>query len=225
MLTAECLVFKDSFPAAWAAELGPKAKLYRFLFALSRITTMWVMSSRLCKKLEGAVFPVEDKSLEDGINNPVHAFHVDKADHGPGSASDFHEATLDNVGGPQLTPQMLRKVEEAQQLRQVLLQLANHGGIGLPPSRGKTAAGRLCFFAAARQIDRLSLTLDLVIVGLTYLLQNIAHLVYPAALMQRPRIDRRNGCRQTRTAIGHNQLQVLALQPAPVQILEQSFPV
>ena len=41
MLTAECLVFKDSFPAAWAAELGPKAKLYRFLFALSRITTMW----------------------------------------------------------------------------------------------------------------------------------------------------------------------------------------
>src|SRR6478672_12248055 len=184
-----------------------------------------VMSSRLCKKLEGAVFPVEVEALEDRVNNSIHALYVDEADHGPGSPPHFHKAAFDDVGGPQLTPQMLGKVEKTQQFRQVTLQLANHGGIGLPPSRGKTAAGRLCFFAAARQIDGLSVTLDLVIVGFTYLLQNIAHLVYPAALMQRPRIDRRNSCRQTRTAIGHNQLQVLALQPAPVQILQQSFPV
>jgi hypothetical protein len=58
-------------------------------------------------------------------------------------ASDFHEATLDNVGVPQLTPQMLRKVEEAQQLRQVFLQLAHHGGIRLSPARSKTPAGLL----------------------------------------------------------------------------------
>jgi hypothetical protein len=105
-----------------------------------------VMSSRLCKKLEGAVFPVEIEPL----NNSVHALHVDKTDHEPGSPPHFHKAAFDDVGGPQLTPQMLGKVEKTQQFRQILLQLANHGRIGLPPSRSKTAAGRLCFFATAR---------------------------------------------------------------------------
>ena len=30
------------------------------------------MSSCLCKKLEGAVFPFQVKSLEDGVDNAVH---------------------------------------------------------------------------------------------------------------------------------------------------------
>ena len=80
-----------------------------------------VMSSRLCKKLEGAVFPVEVEPLEDRVNNSIHALHVDKADHGPGSAPDFHKATLNDVSGAQLAPQMLGKAIETQQLRQVLL--------------------------------------------------------------------------------------------------------
>jgi hypothetical protein len=37
-----------------------------------------VMSSRLCKSLEGAVFPFQVKSLEDGINDAVHTSHVEK---------------------------------------------------------------------------------------------------------------------------------------------------
>jgi hypothetical protein len=63
------------------------------------------MSSCLCKKLEGAVFPFQVESLEDGVNDSVHALHVHKANHGPGAAPDFHEAALDDVGGPQLLPQ------------------------------------------------------------------------------------------------------------------------
>jgi len=79
------------------------------------------MSSRLCKKLEGAVFPVEVESLEDRVNNSIHALHVDEADHGSGSPPDFHKAALDDVGGPQLAPQMLGKAIETQQLWQIPL--------------------------------------------------------------------------------------------------------
>jgi hypothetical protein len=41
-----------------------------------------VMSSRLSKKVEGAVFPFQVESLEDGVEDAVHAFYVDEADHG-----------------------------------------------------------------------------------------------------------------------------------------------
>jgi len=37
--------------------------------------------------------------LENGIDDPVHTLDVDEADHGPGTASDFHEAALNDVGG------------------------------------------------------------------------------------------------------------------------------
>jgi len=74
------------------------------------------MSSCLCKKLEGAIFPFQVESLENGVNDSIHALSVHKANHGSGAAPHFHEAALDNVGGPQLTLQMLGEVEEAQQL-------------------------------------------------------------------------------------------------------------
>src|ERR1700740_1479799 len=80
-------------------------------------TLQRVMSSCLCKKLEGAVFPFQVKSLKDGVDDPVHAFHVDEADHGPGAAPDFHEAALDDVGGAQALPQVLGKAIKGQQLR------------------------------------------------------------------------------------------------------------
>ena len=54
------------------------------------------MSSGLCKKLEGAVFPFQVESLEDGVDDSVDAFYVDKADHGSSSAAHFHEAALDD---------------------------------------------------------------------------------------------------------------------------------
>jgi hypothetical protein len=58
-----------------------------------------VMSSCLCKKLEGAIFPFQIESLENGVNDSVHALHVHKANHGPGAAPDFHKAALDDVSG------------------------------------------------------------------------------------------------------------------------------
>jgi len=65
-----------------------------------------VMSSGLCKKLEGAVFPFQVESLEDGIDDAVHAGHVDETHHGPGSSANLHEAAFDDVGGTHLLPQV-----------------------------------------------------------------------------------------------------------------------
>jgi hypothetical protein len=58
-----------------------------------------VMSSCLCKRLEAAIFPFQVESLENGVNDSIHALHVHKANHGQGAAPDFHEAALNDVGG------------------------------------------------------------------------------------------------------------------------------
>jgi hypothetical protein len=42
--------------------------------------------------VEGAGFPFQVKSLEDGVDDSVDAFYVDKANHGPGAAADFDKA-------------------------------------------------------------------------------------------------------------------------------------
>ena len=55
-------------------------------------------SGRLCKNAEGAGFPFQVESLEDGVDDSVHGLHVDEADHGPGSAAHFNEAAFDDVG-------------------------------------------------------------------------------------------------------------------------------
>src|SRR5207249_5072540 len=49
--------------------------------------------------------------------------------------------------------------------------------------------------------------------------------MHPTTLMSCPRIHRRNRRRQTRTAIRDDQRQVLALQAAAIEILEQALPV
>src|SRR5712692_8092324 len=54
-----------------------------------------VMSSCLCKYGEGAGFPFQIESLEDGVDDAVHALDIHKANHGPGAASHLHEAALD----------------------------------------------------------------------------------------------------------------------------------
>ena len=70
-----------------------------------------------------------------------------------------------------------------------------------------------------------ALPLHLVVVALPHFLQNVAHLVHPAALMPHSRIDRPNRRRQAGTAVGDDQAEHSALQSAPVQILQQAFPV
>jgi hypothetical protein len=87
-----------------------------------------VTSRCLRKKLEGAGFPFQVKALENGVDDRIHALHIDKANHGPGTATHFHETTLDDIRGAQFEPQIPGKAEEGQQLLQILFQLAHQGG-------------------------------------------------------------------------------------------------
>ena len=151
------------------------------------------MSSGLCKKVECAVFPFQVKSLEDGVNDSIHALHVDKADHGPGAAPEFHEAALDDVGGAQFAPKMPGETKEGQHLRQVSFQLPNHAGIALLPMPAEAPASSLGLFAIFGLIDGLSFGFDLVVLALFDFLQDVTHLIHPAALMLSPRIDGRDG--------------------------------
>ena len=58
-----------------------------------------VMSSSLCKKAEGAIFPLLVEAMEDGVDDALDAEFVDEADHWPRSAAHFHEAAFDDIGG------------------------------------------------------------------------------------------------------------------------------
>src|SRR5208337_1168484 len=112
-----------------------------------------VMSSCLCKNAEGASFPFQVESLEDGVDDAVHGLHVDEADHGPGSAAYINEAALNDVGGAQLSPQVLWKTEEGQQFGQIALQLPHHGCIFALPASPEGAKSSLGLAAAVGQID------------------------------------------------------------------------
>ena len=59
------------------------------------LSALMVTSSRLCKYAEGAGFPFQIKSLEDGVDDSVHGLDVDKADHRPCSSPDFDETSFD----------------------------------------------------------------------------------------------------------------------------------
>ena len=63
-----------------------------------------VTSSRLCKYAEGASFPFQIESLEDGVDDSIHGLYVDEADHGAGTAADLDKAAFNDVGGAQLAP-------------------------------------------------------------------------------------------------------------------------
>jgi hypothetical protein len=68
----------------------------------------------LCKNAEGAVFPFQVRALEDGVDDAVHALHVHKAHHGPGTPPHLDETTLNDVGSAQLSPEMPGEAEERQ---------------------------------------------------------------------------------------------------------------
>src|SRR5439155_8865531 len=101
------------------------------------------MSSGLCKKLEGAVFPFQVESLEDGVDDAVNAGDVDEANHGPGSSSNFDEAAFDDVSGAHLLPQMAGQGEEREQFRQIMVQAPHHGPVLPQPACAEAAAGSL----------------------------------------------------------------------------------
>jgi hypothetical protein len=70
-----------------------------------------VTSSCLCNWLEGAGFPIEVESLEDGVDDAIDVFDIDKADHGTSSTPHFHKAALNHVGSAQLVPQASGKAK------------------------------------------------------------------------------------------------------------------
>jgi hypothetical protein len=86
-----------------------------------------VMSSCLYKKVEGAVFPFQVESLEDGVDDAVHTGHIHKTDHGPGSSTHFDKTALDHIAGAHLLPQVPGQGKERQQLRKIALQRRTMG--------------------------------------------------------------------------------------------------
>jgi len=122
------------------------------------------------------------------------------------SAAHFDEAAFDYIGGAQLLPEMRGKGEDRQQFRQIVLQAANHGAVLPQTACPEAAKRRLCVGAAFGQIDRLCPRFDFVVVAL------------------HPRIYCRNRCRQSGTAIGDDQAELLAFEPAPIEVADQAPP-
>ena len=150
-------------------------------------------SSYLCKKAEGAVFPLLVEAMEDGVDNAFDAEFVDEADHGAGAAAHLHKASLDDVGGAQFAPQVLRHVKEGKQIGQVLFEFAHQGGISVPPVRlegTKRTDGR---GAIAGQVDGLRAVFYGGKIAAAHVFENIAHFVHPATLMQHARVNGLNG--------------------------------
>src|ERR1700693_5955252 len=128
------------------------------------------MSSRLCKYGEGAGFPLQVESLEDGVEDAVDAGYVHETDHGPGATAHFHEAALDYVGGAQLLAQVRGESEHRKQFRQIALQLAHHRTVLSAPAGAEGAKRRFGLGAAFGPVDGLGLPVHRLVVPLPYFL-------------------------------------------------------
>lgn len=73
-------------------------------------------------------------------------------------------------------------------------------------------------------VDGLRIQLDGIVMALAHLLQNVPHLMHPAARMLRLGIYRRNRNRQPRAAVRDGPLHVLSSQAAPKPTLYQALP-
>jgi hypothetical protein len=107
------------------------------------------MSSCLCKKAEGAVFPLLVEAMEDGVDDAFDAEFVDEADHGARAAAHFHEAAFDDVGGAQFAPQVLGQLKEGKQVGQILFEFAHHAGVKFAPTR---SSGTTFWFSRRRRL-------------------------------------------------------------------------
>lgn len=108
--------------------------------------------------------------MKDQVDDPVDAGHIDEAHHRPGTPAELDEHPLDHIGRPQLPPQVFRKTEEAQQSRQVSLELFDEGRIVGPPLLLKALEGILRRRTVRRQIDGSGVGLQLVVLTASSLL-------------------------------------------------------
>ena len=72
MCFAKCLVLHNSF----------QTQIYAAQCEKTNLDGAAVMSSCLCKYGEGAGFPFQVESLEDGVDDTVHALDIYEAGHG-----------------------------------------------------------------------------------------------------------------------------------------------
>jgi len=128
------------------------------------------MSSCLCKYGEGAGFPFQIESLEDGVDDAIHALDIHKAHHRPSPPTHFHETALDNVRRPQLAPQMPGKGKEREQLRQIALQTPHHAAVVWSPAGAEAAKGGFGLPSTFGQVDGLRPAFHLVVIALANLL-------------------------------------------------------
>src|SRR4026207_1670639 len=117
---------------------------------VSRKKGMRVTSSCLCKKLEGAIFPLLVEAVKDGKDDSVHTVNVGESHHGSSPSTDFDKTTFNDVGGPHGAPHRFRTIEEVQQFRKILLQPTHHAGVGLLPAESKALEGLTSLLAADR---------------------------------------------------------------------------
>src|SRR6266699_5631477 len=152
---------------------GPRANWRKF--SSRRTNRRMVTSSCLCKKSEGAVLPLLIEPLKNRIDDSLHAGHIHEQHHWPGAPPDFHEATLDGIGGAQLAPQRLREVKKREQFGQIALQPPHQCRIDPLPAKPKSLEGAPGLRGVARQIDALRIAFDLRLVAPPYAVAQVAH--------------------------------------------------
>lgn len=164
------------------------------------------MSSSMCKKAEGAIFPLLVKTVKDGVDDALDAGQVHEPDHRACPSAHLDEASFDDVGGTQLPSQVRRKLIEREQVRQIAFEPFDDLRIGLSPT---PAEHTRCLFGCAmilRVVDSLRSQLYGGAIAAADALEKIAHLVDPAALMSDVRINGLNSRSQSGAAVGDDQL-------------------
>src|SRR5579875_1979053 len=125
------------------------------------------MSSCLCKKAEGTVPPFVFfiLTIEDGIDDSIHARDVHEANHRASSSAHLDKASLDHVGGAQLAPERPGEVEEGEQLGQIRLQPLHHRRVDRLPASSKTAKRPLGLAPTLCPIDCLGVAFHRLVVA------------------------------------------------------------
>src|SRR5487761_1425487 len=103
-----------------------------------------------------------------------------------------------------------RRTSTEQRSIALVVRSLRHNGCG--KSKNVSNSGKSRLGRVAGQIDALGIAFDLALVPPPYAVAQVAHLVYPTALVTSPWIDGFDGRGQTRTAITEHHLELAADQ-------------